>query len=251
MTRPSSFVRRRRRLAWVMPLGPGTPGLSELLPFLNESFEIEVIAIARSIEATEFLSRQHTLLTAREVPARHVARPYDMFIYSWSPVPEHRDMLDLLKRFPGLLALNDFSPDGLHDLIDNKVLARRNPSCSLKGLKPGEDDSAPVLGVLVHSATAWQQLRRDVNVPVVSLARPCSRPTPQLVAAYAAWINQAIDRFEQSDGLWRDFALDSLAERPDAARTVIDSWAKLRTQARQCAVGRLSIVADCLHPAVA
>lgn len=249
MKRANSPVRRRPRLAWVMPLMPGTPGMSELLPFLGERFEIEVIAITRSIQASEIRSPQYLFLTAQEVPARHAAQPYDMFVYQWSPLPEHQDMRHLLKRFPGLLALNDFSPHNLKDLIDDKLLARRDHIASLKGLKPEADDFAPILGVLVHSPAVWQQLRRDLTVPVVQLAK--ASPTPQLADAYAAWIEQAIVRFQQSDGLWRGFALDGLADRPDAARTVIDSWAKLRMQAWQRTDKREDGVADCLPPAAA
>ncbi len=87
-TRPS---RQRRRLAWVAPLTAATRDLSayaaELLPFLAERFDIELIAGHDDLEAPETLARHHLILTAQEVAARHTALPYDMFIYQLRPSP--------------------------------------------------------------------------------------------------------------------------------------------------------------------
>jgi glycosyltransferase involved in cell wall biosynthesis len=107
---------RRRRLAWVMPLMGNTHSLTEyaaeLLPLLAEHFDIEVIAAGSLLHVPQTLSRSYLILTAREVPARHAALPYDMFVYQFGPLPVPPEMLDLLQRFPGLVVRHDFSaPD--------------------------------------------------------------------------------------------------------------------------------------------
>jgi glycosyltransferase involved in cell wall biosynthesis len=222
MTRRARPPRRRRRLAWVTPLTKGARGTieyaAEVLPLLAGRFDIELIASSGPIDAPERLSRHHLILTAREVPDRHAALPYDMFLYQPSPPPRHLDMIELWRQFPGLVVLHDFSPTDLQCLAESKLLT-------------------PALGMLVHSTAAWQQLRRALSVPVVHLSRPGSIPAAyaSFAAAYAAWIDQAIDRYEQNDGPWRGFALRGLADCPDAAKTVIDSWAMLRVQAQQLA----------------
>jgi glycosyltransferase involved in cell wall biosynthesis len=245
--KPSSPDRLHRRLAWVMPLSATTRGMAEyaaeLLPFLNERFDIELIAASEAIDPPETLSGQHLILTAQEVTVRHAARPYDLFVYQWSPPPDNRDMVCLLARFPGLLVMSDFSPAALRCLVDSKLLPRQEYRDSWKDWKSEDIPLVPVLGVLVHSTEARRQLQRELNVPVVHLARPSSIPTTQRTrsesfAAYTAWIDQAIDSYEQSDGVWRSFALNSLADCRVTARTVIDSWAKLRTRAWQFADGR-------------
>lgn len=238
--KPSNPVRPRRSLAWVMPLTNGTRGLSEyaaeVLPLLTERFDIELIAASDAIHPPETLGRQHLILTAREAIVRHATRPYDLFVYQWSSAPENRVMLSLLPRFPGLLVMNDFSGADLRSLVDGKLLPWQ--TC-------GEDYFAPVLGVLVHSTEASRQVGRELNVPVVLLAKPTSLPiapranSVSFAVAYASWIDQAISRFQQCDGMWRGFAHNCLADRPDVAHKVIDSWARLRTRAWQLADRRL------------
>lgn len=194
--------RRRRRLAWVMPLTRNTSNMTafaaELLPLLAERFEIELIAASATLEAAETLSRRHLLLTAREVPARHAVLPYDMFLYQLPPPPRHRDMLELLRRFPGLVVLHDFSAADLDGLVESKLLSPQD----LGDWYVGESASA-------GQSTAGER-----------------------AAAFTAWIDRAISRHEQSDGLWRDFAVQCLADCGDAAGAVLDSWASLRARAR-------------------
>jgi glycosyltransferase involved in cell wall biosynthesis len=231
--RPILPVRRRRRLAWVMPLNRDMCGMieyaEEWLPRLSERFDIELVAAADAMESSKTLSRRHLLLTAQELLARHAASPYDMFLYLMPP-PEHLDMLHLMRQFPGLLVLHDFSLTTLRCLLQSKLL-----SWPALGDCP-EDAFAPVLGVLVHSITAWQQVRRAGNVPVTHVELPSLPPPTQAsasepLAAYAGWIDLAISRYERSEGPWRSFVVPCLAERGEAATgAILDSWVSLRIQ---------------------
>jgi glycosyltransferase involved in cell wall biosynthesis len=165
--------RRRRRLAWVMPLtrnmGRLAEQAAELLPLLAERFDIEVIAVCSFLQVPAALSRHHLVLTAREAPTRHAALPYDMFVYQFGPPPLPTELLDLLQRFPGLVLRHDFTASDLRRLAD----------------------------------------------------------------AYAARIDRAILCYEQSDGLWRGFAVRCLADYVDEAEEILTSWAALRVQGQR------------------
>jgi len=235
-------IRRRRRLAWVMPLTRNSRGTIEyaegLLPLLSERFDIEVIAASGYIEAPAALAQQHLILTIREVPSRHAALPYDSFLYQLVPPPGHQDTLDVLWQYPGLVVLHNFSESDLRWLTESKLLPHQfeDPRC---GAKLAARELSPVLGMLVDATEAWQQVRRSLNVPTVHLTTQSSGPmmqsltSEQTAAAYAAWIDMAIDRHEQSDGLWRGFATQCLADCGSEAGAVIDSWASLRALGQQ------------------
>lgn len=185
---------RRRRLAWVSPFTRNTHRLdeqaAELLPMLAERFDIEWVTAGSSLEAAETLSRRHLVLTISEVASRHAALPYDMFLYQFAPSSGNRDMLDLLRRFPGLVVLHDFSAA---DLVEWREMAARG--------------SSPILDVRVHS----DESEHDA-------------------AAYAAWIDRAIIHQEQSDGQWRGFAMRCLTDSAYEDGAIIDSWAALRAR---------------------
>jgi len=197
MTRQRCRLRKRRRLAWVAPFTKGSRFIAnqtaESLPLLADRFDIELIAACSPLEAPKTLSRRHLVLTAQEVPARHAALPYDLFIYQLCPSAEHADMLDLLWRFPGLVVLHDSSAAEFVEW--QEMNARR---------------SSPVLGVRVHT-------ERGENS----------------VVDYTAWIERAISDHEQSDGLWRGFAVRSLGDSAYEDGAIIDSWASLRAQGQQ------------------
>jgi hypothetical protein len=103
---------RRRRLAWVMPLTKNTHRMAdytaELLALLAKRFDIELItaSVSRNVPKT-LLRRRHLILTAQEVPARHAALPYDMFIYQSGLPPMSQEMLQLSRWFPGLVLRHD------------------------------------------------------------------------------------------------------------------------------------------------
>lgn len=236
-------VRRRRRLAWVMPLTRSEPHVMEhaqtLLPLLAEHFDIEVIAASGSIEAPPTLSGHHLILTTREVASRHAALPFDVFLYQLVPPPGHLDLLHLLWQFPGLVVVNDFSESDLRWLVESRLFPVPIAEDSRSSAKLAQGDSSPILGALVHETEAWQKVRRGLNVPTIHLPQQHSEPvstfsaSAQTAAAYAAWIYLAIHRNEQNDGQWRAFALHSLAECGHEAGAVIDSWASLRAQGQQ------------------
>lgn len=262
MMRRGNAIRRRRRLAWVMPLTRSAPGAIEhaeaLLPLLAERFDIEVIAASGFIEAPQILSQHHLILTAREVAARHAALPYDVFLYQLVPPPGHLDMLDLLWQFPGLVVVNDFTESDLRWLAESKLFPFHASHDSRSSVKIAAAEYTPILGVLVHAIEAWQQVRRALNVPTVHLSMESSDPATQTTtsaltaASYAAWIDLAIDRHEQSDGQWSGFAMQCLAEYGYEAGAVIDSWASLRALGQQHYASRQSReLAGALHPAAA
>jgi glycosyltransferase involved in cell wall biosynthesis len=249
MRRRGNFVRRRRRLAWVTSVTRSSPGQVEYitgpLPFLAEHFDIELVAVSNPIELPEELSRHSLILTAGEVRARHAAFPYDMFLYQLSPSPGHLGMFNLLWQFPGLVMLHDFSATEFLDLVKNKPFGTKNPQDSRRDGKAASAESSPVLGVIVHEAEAWQQLRSALNAPVVHLALPSSLPsttsrTREQSAAYAYCINRAIEQHEQGDGHWLGLALGCLADHADEAGVLIDAWASLRAQGQALRASRRS-----------
>jgi glycosyltransferase involved in cell wall biosynthesis len=260
--RRSNSIRRRRRVAWAMPLTRSAAGAiayaEELLPHLAERFDIEVIAASGYIEAPQTLLRHHLILTAREVTARHAAFPYDAFVYQLVPPPGHLDMLDLLWQFPGLVVVHNFTESDLRWLTESKLLPHHASEDSRFGEKPAAGEYTPVLGVLVHATEAWQQVRRALNASTVHLPSQITEPAmqstaiEQTAAAYAAWIDLAIDRLEQSDGLWRGFAMQCLAECGREAGAVIDSWASLRSAGqRDYASRQPRDLSGSSHPAAA
>ena len=142
-------------------------------------------------------------------------------------------MLDLLRQFPGLVVLHEFSLTALRCLLESKLLSSQASGDSR------DKEYTPLLGVLVHATAAWGQLRRALNVPVIHLALPGSLPpgqtaaSEQLAAAYAEWIDLAISRYERSDGPWRSFVVQCLANSGEAAAgEILDSWASLRIRGR-------------------
>jgi glycosyltransferase involved in cell wall biosynthesis len=100
-------VRQRRRLAWVLPLTKNLRRMSEhtveLLSLLAKRFDIELIATSDPREVPQTLLRRHLILTTREVPTRHAALPYDMFVYQSGLPPMSLHMLRLARKFPGLV----------------------------------------------------------------------------------------------------------------------------------------------------
>jgi hypothetical protein len=260
--RRGNSVRRRRRLAWVMPLTRSAPGViahaQTLLPLLAERFDIEVIAASGSIEAPPALARHHLILTTREVASRHAALPFDAFLYQLVPPPGHLDLLHLLWQFPGLVIVKDFSETDLRWLVESKLFPVHVEEDSRSGARLALGDFSPVLGVLVHETEAWQKVRRGLNVPTVHLSpkhsdqEPGSSTNAPIAAAYAAWIDLTIHRNQQNDGQWRAFALHCLAECGHESGAVIDSWASLRARGQQNYASRQPRdLASTLHPAAA
>lgn len=215
--RRTSAPARRRRLAWGVPLTAetcaATAYAAELLPLLSERFEIELIAGPMPDAVPETLSGNHLILAPQEVRGRHAAAPFDLFVYQFASSSSHAYMLELLKQFAGLVVLPDFAESDLARLVESNLFP------------PADDGDAPILGLLVHSAAAWRQVRHATSAPVVHL--PVDAPS------LAAWIDQAIGRFEQRDGAWRGFAVQCLADCGGAAPAVLASWAALRAEGQR------------------
>ncbi|MCL2020762.1 MAG: glycosyltransferase [Betaproteobacteria bacterium] len=104
---PPAFF--RKRLAYVSPLPPERSGISdysaELLPFLYEWYDIEVI-VAQA-EVGDAWIRQNCPI--RDVAwFRANANRFDRTLYHFGNSPFHRHMFALLEEVPGVVALHDF-----------------------------------------------------------------------------------------------------------------------------------------------
>jgi glycosyltransferase involved in cell wall biosynthesis len=201
---------RPRRLGWVTPLTPESFGLIEyardVMPWLAERFDIELITTPGQTVVPGDLARRFLILSSPEMPARQAAQPYDMLLYHLPPTGAPAGVMEMLQQFPGGVVLHDLPMEVLASLAQSKL--------------PKDAE------MLVHSAEAWRQARRCLNVSVVYLPR--YDDPHRLASAYADWIDLAICRQEESDGHWRAFAVQSLAECQNEAVAVIDTWAKLR-----------------------
>jgi glycosyltransferase involved in cell wall biosynthesis len=128
-------VRRRRRLAWVTTFTKEASGQIEyavdMLPRLAEHFDIDVIAASGAHEAPEALTHRFLILTRAEVSARHAALPYDTFIYQLESPPHGRTMLDLMRKFPGLVVLHNCSSVDLQWLSENNWRQARDLNASI------------------------------------------------------------------------------------------------------------------------
>jgi glycosyltransferase involved in cell wall biosynthesis len=203
--RPSS--RRRRRLAWVSPLPPAASGIAdysaELLEHLGSLFEIELVVNPAEPSVSRALARRHLVLGADEVAGRHEAEPFDFFIYHLGNSHHHLYMLDLMRRFRGLIVLHDFYLGGLVQLairagVWRTTLAdevqREGEVRLAKLLRAGKVAEERILdevplnrrilesaeAVIVHSAWAWQRVRPLARVPVTRV--PLVAPVPRLGA---------------------------------------------------------------------
>ena len=202
---PQPRSRRRRRLAWVSPLPPAASGIAdysaELIEHLAGLYEIELVVNPAEPFVTRRLARRHLVLGADEVPSRHEAEPFDLFIYHLGNSHHHLHVLDLMRRFHGLVVLHDVHLGGLVQLAIRAGLwpgtlaeeVRREGEDGLArrlqtGCISGEDilDAVPLNrrileaadAVVVHSAWAWQRVRRVVDVPVARV--PLAAPVPPL-----------------------------------------------------------------------
>ncbi len=187
---------RRLRLAWVSPVPPTISGIAdysaELLEPLSERYDIEVVVGPTELRTSPELCRKFMILGAHEVSARHSAQPFDLFVYQVGNSHHHIYMLDLIRRYRGLVVLHDFYLGGLvlpatlcgawpvsladelncegetrlaerlragvigpHDAIENVPLNRRL-------LSQAE-------AVAVHSVWSWGRVRRLVSVPVARI----------------------------------------------------------------------------------
>jgi len=204
--RSHSFVRpRRRRIAFVSPMPPCPSGISdysaELLEPLKSRFEIELVVDPAQAPVGIAREVQYRVLRPDELIKRHAAVPYELFVYQMGNSHYHTYMLDLLRRFHGLVVLHDYYLGGM---LDSARSARHWTRPAVEELEyEGELQFADWLrtgaianwalhglaplnrrvlelasAVVVHSGWAWQRLRRTLDTPVFLV--PQIMPLPSL-----------------------------------------------------------------------
>jgi glycosyltransferase involved in cell wall biosynthesis len=200
------------RIAWVSPLPPTPSGIADysadLLPALADRYEIELVIDPRQFAVAPHLAARHLTLTAPEALRRHACRPYDLFVYQVGNSAYHVYLLELMRRFRGLVVLHEFFLGGLvasarqrglwptsverelelegeTHLLDWKRKGYVN-DIVLRQLVPENTRLLSLANaVLVHSAWAWRRVRRLVQVPVA-----CVRQTMPRVAAVDAAVRR-------------------------------------------------------------
>ncbi len=184
---------RKPRIAWVSPAPPVETGIAdyalEVADVLKDRFEIEWVIDSRSPTPTAALAGRYRYLTADEFEHRHSREPYDLPVYHIGNNHFHIYALDLMHRHPGLLVVHDAHLGGLFrsaadagvwpttfeeeleyngepllaDWVD-RGLVHPHTVPTLSPLNRRVFEMAA--GVLVHSAWAWQLVRRVTDVPV-------------------------------------------------------------------------------------
>jgi glycosyltransferase involved in cell wall biosynthesis len=115
-SKPTSL---KPKLAYISPLPPEQSGISdysaELLPFLEEFYDIDVIVSQENIENQWIINN---------CPIRSVewfannANSYDRILYHFGNSHFHQHMFDLLHQFPGVVVLHDFYLSGIVHYMD-------------------------------------------------------------------------------------------------------------------------------------
>ncbi|HZY85267.1 MAG TPA: glycosyltransferase [Gemmataceae bacterium] len=195
----------RPRLAWVSPLPPAPSGIADycgdLLGHLAPHYDVELVVDGRQPQVAPELTRRHLIVTGDEAPSRHEARPYDLFVYHLGNSDFHVYQVPLLHQYPGLVVLHDFHLGGL---VHSAINAGRWAATAADELEhEGEGQFAtwvrmgavaPWAGrflaphnrrllelaeaVVVHSAWAYQRVRRATDAPAVMV--PMAVPLPEL-----------------------------------------------------------------------
>jgi glycosyltransferase involved in cell wall biosynthesis len=104
----------RPRLAYVSPLPPERSGIadysSELLPVLNQWYDIEVI-VAQTEVSNSFVKTNCQTRTVAEF--RSDPKRYERVVYHFGNSHFHEHMFALLEEFPGVVVLHDFFLSGI------------------------------------------------------------------------------------------------------------------------------------------
>jgi glycosyltransferase involved in cell wall biosynthesis len=200
---PRAAAWRRRRIAWVSPLPPAMTGIAdysaELVEGLSDQFDIELVVDPAERSVAPALAGSHLVLSADEVPARHQARPYDLFIYHVGNHHHHAYMVRLMHQFAGLVVLHDYYlgglvwaamqqggwPVGLADDLELEGKARlaadyREERIGVEEILHQVALNQRILSwaeaVVVHSGWAEQRLQSRFAIPVVRLPLVASVP---------------------------------------------------------------------------
>jgi glycosyltransferase involved in cell wall biosynthesis len=191
--------RKRKRIAWVSPLPPTPSGIADysadMLQVLAHHFDIDLVVDPGQPDVDGTLTSRFWTLTPAEVSQRHAARPYDLFVYQLGNSGYHVYMLELMRRFRGLVVLHDFFmggfvascreqgkwPAALCEELDHEgeshladwyrlghitdFVVRQMTPLNRRILELAD-------AVVVHSAWSWQRVRRIVDVPVARVPMP-------------------------------------------------------------------------------
>lgn len=111
---------KRLNLAYISPLPPQRSGISdysaELLPFLNEYYNIDVIVEQESI-SDNWINEN---LTVRNIEwFKNNAATYDRVLYHFGNSHFHQHMFGLLNEYPGTIVLHDFYLSGIINYMDH------------------------------------------------------------------------------------------------------------------------------------
>jgi glycosyltransferase involved in cell wall biosynthesis len=177
---------RRRRIAWVSPLPPASSGIADysadLLPYLAKRYDVELVVDPFEAPVSPEIAETQMVVSADEVSGRHAARPYDAFVFHLGSSHFHAYMLNLLRRFRGILVLHETHLGGL---IASWVRSGLWPKALDEEMSVEGQESAPLNrrilgmagGVVVHSTWAWRRVRSLATVPVYLIPQGV-RPLP-------------------------------------------------------------------------
>ncbi|MCT7507777.1 glycosyltransferase [Aliarcobacter cryaerophilus] len=129
----------RLKLAYVSPLPPQKSGISdysaELLPFLNEYYDIDVIVEQESI-SDDWINKNLSVHNTEWF--KNNAATYDRILYHFGNSPFHQHMFGLINEYPGTVVLHDFY---LGHVIDSMGILNNELYYS-HGYKPLNDEES-------------------------------------------------------------------------------------------------------------
>ena len=150
----------RPTLAYFSPLPPERSGISdysaELLPELGRFYDIEVV-VSQDGVSDKWVNANFPVRSASYFE-RHAAK-YDRIVYHIGNSPFHIYMLDVLRRYPGVVVLHDFFLSGMY-----KWMAQNG---DLESFSRAIFDSHSYFGLLQE-----QKLGRECSIRNL----PCNRP---------------------------------------------------------------------------
>lgn len=176
----------RKKLAYVSPLPPERSGIAdysaELLPYLAEFYEIDVIVTQRVV--LDPWINEHCKIRDADWLISH-ANDYARVVYHFGNSAYHQHMFDLIELVPGVVVLHDFFLSGLVSLIDGSgvqpglldiELYRSHGYYALKNRADSSDPAEAIwkfpcnlrviqssLGTIVHSENSVQLCHQWYN----------------------------------------------------------------------------------------
>ncbi|WP_313053414.1 glycosyltransferase [Atlantibacter hermannii] len=105
--------KRKKTLAYFSPLPPEKSGISfyseELLPFLGEYYEIDIVSDSEEIRNNGFLCA-YNIISIEEFKKKYLC--YERILYQIGNSHFHEHMFELIKKYPGIAVLHDFFLSG-------------------------------------------------------------------------------------------------------------------------------------------